>query len=109
MPELSRPNRPSNQSSCPPACGIRTAPARDFYRSHQYRLMRDNSLMKKQQVEPKGGDHAGLVRRLKEVMDAKSWTPRGWSLDANLNQDAIRNILRGRSEYPRISTLEALA
>lgn len=65
--------------------------------------------MEKQRVARQSTEHAGLVRRLKEVMATRGWNPRGWSMAAGLGPDAIRNIERGRSEAPRVSTLEKLA
>lgn len=70
--------------------------------------MRDNSRMTRQQVKQKTHKTA-LVSRLEKVMEEKGWTARGWSLAATGQADTIRNILRERSNAPRMDTLQQLA
>lgn len=65
--------------------------------------------MIKQVVKAQSGEHALLVSRIKQVMAAKGWTARRWSMDAGCSPDTIRNILRDLSKAPRIDTLERLA
>lgn len=50
-----------------------------------------------------------LVDRINERLAATKQTARGASLRAGLGPDAIRNILNGRSESPKMSTIRALA
>lgn len=65
--------------------------------------------MTAQGVRVKNGDHAALVARLKEVMRLRNWSASFWSKEAGCSRDAIRNIMRSRSEAPRIDTLDRLA
>lgn len=50
-----------------------------------------------------------LITAVQALMDEHKLTARGWSVKAGLQPDAVRNILRGLSEHPRINTLRALA
>jgi phage repressor protein C with HTH and peptisase S24 domain len=61
--------------------------------------MRDNSPMINQ----------GLIDRITERLAAVGLKPRTASLRAGLGADAIRSILRGKSQYPRTDTLAKLA
>lgn len=64
--------------------------------------------MKKQEVKATGS-HAKLISRIKQVLAEKHWTPRSWSMAAVGKPDAIRNILRGGSQAPRVDTIQQLA
>lgn len=50
-----------------------------------------------------------LARRIQKRLDATRQTPRGASVAAGLGASTIRNIIEGRSEYPRTKTIQALA
>lgn len=50
-----------------------------------------------------------LARRIKDRIEQLGLNPRKAALDAGLQEDAIRNILRGRSQSPRGKTLAAIA
>ncbi len=51
----------------------------------------------------------GLIDRITERLAAVGLKPRTASLRAGLGADAIRSILRGKSQYPRTDTLAKLA
>ncbi len=50
-----------------------------------------------------------LISRISERLEALKISPRAASLHVSDNPDLIRNILRGKSESPRIDTLEKIA
>ena len=50
-----------------------------------------------------------LARRIKERLDKLGLNPRSAAFKAGLKEDAIRNVLRGRSVSPRGKTLCAIA
>ena len=50
-----------------------------------------------------------LARRIKERMEKLGLNQRSAALKAGLKEDAIRNVLRGRSQSPRGKTLSAIA
>lgn len=64
--------------------------------------------MKKQGVALTN-DHGKLLARIDQVLEAKGWTSRGWSIAATGKPDTIRNIQRGGSKAPRTDTLAKLA
>lgn len=49
------------------------------------------------------------VRNLRSIMDAQGLNPRSLSLKAGLNATAVRDMLEGRSKFPRYDTAKALA
>lgn len=50
-----------------------------------------------------------LARRIKDRLEILGLNARSAALKAGLKEDAIRNVLRGRSESPRGKTLSAIA
>ncbi|MDR3519030.1 MAG: helix-turn-helix domain-containing protein [Azospirillaceae bacterium] len=50
-----------------------------------------------------------LAQRLERLMKAAGHSSRSLSLAAGLNATAVRDIVKGRSEHPLISTVQALA
>ncbi len=49
------------------------------------------------------------VNNLRRMMDAQGFNPRSLSLKAGLNATAVRDMLEGRSRFPRYDTTLALA
>ncbi|MDX2028960.1 MAG: helix-turn-helix transcriptional regulator [Alphaproteobacteria bacterium] len=49
------------------------------------------------------------VRNLRALMDEKGYNPRSLSLKAGLSPTAVRDMLEGRSRFPRYDTAKALA
>lgn len=49
------------------------------------------------------------VRNLRALMDKQGYNPRSLSLRAGLNATAVRDMLEGRSRFPRYDTVSALA
>src|ERR1700743_1870546 len=49
------------------------------------------------------------VRNLRALMEQKNFNPRSLSLKAGLNATAVRDMLEGRSRFPRYDTATALA
>src|ERR1700691_2909369 len=49
------------------------------------------------------------VRNLRAMMEQKNYNPRSLSLKAGLNATAVRDMLEGRSRFPRYDTALALA
>jgi hypothetical protein len=49
------------------------------------------------------------VRNLRRLMDEQSFNPRSLSLRAGLNAAAVRDMIEGRSRFPRYDTVQALA
>jgi transcriptional regulator with XRE-family HTH domain len=49
------------------------------------------------------------VRNLRQLMEARGYNPRSLSLKAGLNATAVRDMLEGRSRFPRYDTAQALA
>ena len=49
------------------------------------------------------------VRNLRTLMDKEGLNPRSLSLKAGLNATAVRDMLEGRSRFPRYDTVKALA
>jgi transcriptional regulator with XRE-family HTH domain len=49
------------------------------------------------------------VHNLRTLMEQKNYNPRSLSLQAGLNATAVRDMLEGRSQYPRYDTAQALA
>ncbi len=58
---------------------------------------------------PPPAEPTALAKRLQEIMNQRGLSGRGLSEAAGLALDAVRNITKGRSEAPRMDTLEALA
>ena len=50
-----------------------------------------------------------LIKRLTERMEAMGKSPRSLSLAVSKSPDTVRDILRGRTETPRASTMAAIA
>jgi len=49
------------------------------------------------------------INNLRSLMDAGGFNPRSLSLKAGLNQTAVRDMLEGRTRFPRYDTVAALA
>ena len=49
------------------------------------------------------------LRNLKLLMDKHGYNPRSLSLKAGLNATAVRDMLDGRSRFPRYDTIKAMA
>ncbi len=49
------------------------------------------------------------VRNLRTLMEEQEYNPRSLSLKAGLNATAVRDMLEGRSRFPRYDTIQALA
>ena len=49
------------------------------------------------------------VRNLRRLMDEQGFNPRSLSLRAGLNATAVRDMIEGRSRFPRYDTVQALA
>ncbi len=49
------------------------------------------------------------VRNLRALMEEQGYNPRSLSLRAGLNATAVRDMLEGRSRFPRYDTAKALA
>jgi hypothetical protein len=49
------------------------------------------------------------VRNLRRLMDEQKFNPRKLSLLAGLNATAVRDMIEGRSRFPRYDTVQALA
>jgi transcriptional regulator with XRE-family HTH domain len=49
------------------------------------------------------------VRNLRTLMEERGFNPRSLSLKAGLNATAVRDMLEGRSRFPRYDTAQALA
>jgi transcriptional regulator with XRE-family HTH domain len=49
------------------------------------------------------------VRNLRALMEKRGYNPRSLSLQAGLNATAVRDMLEGRSRFPRYDTVQALA
>lgn len=49
------------------------------------------------------------VRNLRKLMDEQGLNPRKLSLLAGLNATAVRDMIEGRSRFPRYDTVQALA
>jgi transcriptional regulator with XRE-family HTH domain len=49
------------------------------------------------------------VKNLKSLMDERGFNPRSLSLKAGLNATAVRDMMEGRSRFPRYDTALALA
>jgi len=49
------------------------------------------------------------VRNLRTLMEEQDYNPRSLSLKAGLNATAVRDMLEGRSRFPRYDTAKALA
>lgn len=54
-------------------------------------------------------DIKGLQARIQKRLDALGESPEAVSKAAGLGRDAIRNIMRGRSQHPTSRTIEGLA
>ncbi|NDC56826.1 MAG: XRE family transcriptional regulator, partial [Alphaproteobacteria bacterium] len=52
---------------------------------------------------------AKWIITLEKLMDAQGVTPRSLSLQAGLNETAVRDILMGRAKFPRYDTLKSIA
>src|ERR1700681_250746 len=48
-------------------------------------------------------------RHLRALMEQKGFNPRSLSLAAGLNATAVRDMLEGRTKFPRYDTAKALA
>jgi len=51
----------------------------------------------------------GWVRNLRKLMEDQGYNPRSLSLKAGLNATAVRDMLEGRSRFPRYDTAKSLA
>jgi len=49
------------------------------------------------------------IRRLRALMEQKGFNPRSLSLAAGLNATAVRDMLEGRTKFPRYDTARGLA
>jgi transcriptional regulator with XRE-family HTH domain len=49
------------------------------------------------------------LRNMRELMDQQGFNPRSLSLRAGLNATAVRDMIEGRSRFPRYDTVQALA
>jgi len=49
------------------------------------------------------------IANLRLLMEARDLNPRSLSLKAGLNPTAVRDMLEGRTQFPRYDTVEALA
>ena len=49
------------------------------------------------------------VANLRRLMDEQGFNPRSLSLRAGLNATAVRDMIEGRSRFPRYDTVQALA
>ena len=49
------------------------------------------------------------VSNLRRLMDEQGFNPRSLSLRAGLNATAVRDMIEGRSRFPRYDTVQALA
>lgn len=49
------------------------------------------------------------VRNLRSLMEQHAYNPRSLSLKAGLNATAVRDMIEGRSRFPRYDTVKALA
>jgi transcriptional regulator with XRE-family HTH domain len=49
------------------------------------------------------------VRNLEALMERRNFNPRSLSLRAGLNATAVRDMLEGRSRFPRYDTVQSLA
>ena len=49
------------------------------------------------------------VRNMRALMDEQGFNPRSLSLRAGLNATAVRDMIEGRSRFPRYDTVQALA
>jgi len=49
------------------------------------------------------------VHNLRKLMAEQNFNPRSLSLRAGLNATAVRDMIEGRSKYPRYDTVQALA
>lgn len=49
------------------------------------------------------------VHNLRRLMDEQGFNPRSLSLRAGLNATAVRDMIEGRSRFPRYDTVQALA
>lgn len=54
-------------------------------------------------------DRSALVARIQEVLGRGDLNMRSWSVKAGLSQDFVRNVVRGKSEFPRFGNVIALA
>lgn len=54
-------------------------------------------------------DTPAWVKNLRRLMEAQGYNPRSLSLRAGLNATAVRDMLEGRSRFPRYDTAMALA
>jgi transcriptional regulator with XRE-family HTH domain len=49
------------------------------------------------------------IANLRSLMEARELNPRSLSLKAGLNATAVRDMLEGRTQFPRYDTVQALA
>jgi transcriptional regulator with XRE-family HTH domain len=49
------------------------------------------------------------INNLRRLMDEQGFNPRSLSLRAGLNATAVRDMIEGRSRFPRYDTVQALA
>ncbi len=54
-------------------------------------------------------ESAEWVRNLRRLMDEQGLNPRKLSLLAGLNATAVRDMIEGRSQFPRYDTVQSLA
>ncbi|MDE2030566.1 MAG: helix-turn-helix transcriptional regulator [Alphaproteobacteria bacterium] len=57
----------------------------------------------------KDTDTPSWVQNLRMLMDEQGYNPRSLSLRAGLNATAVRDMIEGRSRFPRYDTVQALA
>jgi transcriptional regulator with XRE-family HTH domain len=60
-------------------------------------------------TKTKAGALPHWVRNLRTLMEDQGFNPRSLSLKAGLNATAVRDMLEGRSRFPRYDTAQALA
>jgi transcriptional regulator with XRE-family HTH domain len=58
-------------------------------------------------TKPQSAPH--WLRNLRLLMDKHGYNPRSLSLKAGLNATAVRDMLDGRSRFPRYDTIQAMA
>ena len=59
-------------------------------------------------IEKKDSSTQEWVKNLRRLMDEQGFNPRSLSLRAGLNATAVRDMIEGRSRFPRYDTVQAL-
>jgi transcriptional regulator with XRE-family HTH domain len=65
-------------------------------------------MIDKKDMAPTGKSPEWL-RNLRRLMEERGYNPRSLSLRAGLNATAVRDMIEGRSRFPRYDTVQALA